>query len=361
MAKLLKNPKPWDWNNDMLLNHTFSRIGIAASLCCSMCLASMVLRAEDQPADDPKPEATKVDAKAAADPESKAKQAVETLEALGKVVDVFEAALGGRAINVEAAEVVEAAVAGQVFVDVQAGEALPAGGDPFEQQFRQQFGPLAKTELNFVRAVCQPNAEQSKKIKAAGDIGLKTAVKKFAEVQKKMQQGMRAGKQPQWPDPRKLMSEVLLKTVKETMSADQAKRYEAELAKRDAARKRAALLNLVAKLDKDLVLTADQRGKLSEALSSNWKDEWCQQLEVFMYGDTYMPLLPDAHVLPVLTEKQKQIWSSIPKQHNQIWGWAGFGFVQGVDIDLGEVVEQAVEAKVEIKVEVKQAEEKKEE
>lgn len=345
----------------MLLNHTFPRIGIAASLCCSMCLASMVLRAEDQPADEAKPEAKKVEAKAAADPEAKAKQAVETIEALGKVLEVFGAALGGRKLNVEAAEVVEAVVAGEVLVDVQAGDAAPAGGDPFEQQFRQQFGPLAKTELNFVRAICRPNAEQSKKIKAASDAALKTAIKKFAEIQKKMQQGMRAGEQPQWPDPRKLMADVLLKTVKETMSADQATRYEAELEKRSAARKRAALLNLVAKLDKDLVLTADQRGKLSEALTSNWQDGWGRQLEVFMYGDAYMPALPDAQILPVLTEKQKQIWTAIPKQHHQIWGWAGFGFVQAVDIDIGDVVEQAAEAKVEIKVESKPADDKKEE
>ena len=261
--------------------------------------------------------------------------------------------MGGRPINVEADEAVEAAVVGQVFVDVQAGEALPAGGDPFEQQFRQQFGPLAKTELNFVRAVCQPNAEQSKKIKAASDAGMKTAVKKFAEVQKKMQQGVRAGEQPQWPDPRKLMSEVLLKTVKETMSADQAKRYEAELGKREAARKRAALLNLVAKLDKDLVLTVDQRGKLTETLNTNWNDAWGHQLETFMYGDTYMPVIPDAQVLPSLTEKQKQIWASIPKQHNQIWGWAGFGFVQVMEVEEA-VAEPAVQADVQIKVEVQE-------
>ena len=314
----------------------------------------MVLRAEDKPADDAKPEAKKAEPKAAADPEAKAKQALDTIEALGKVFEVFGAALGGGALNVNAAEVVEAVVAGDVLVEAQAVDAAQAVGDPFEQQFRQQFGPLAKTELNFVRAVCQPNAEQSQKIKAASDVALKTAIKKFAEIQKKMQQGIRGGEQPQWPDPRKLMADVLLKTVKETMSADQVKRYESELEKRSAARQRAALLNLVAKLDKDLVLTAEQRGKLSEALTSNWKDDWGRQLEVFMYGDAYMPVLPDAQVLPVLTERQKQIWTAIPKQHHQIWGWAGFGFVQAVEIEEPVNAAEAVNAKVEIKVELQE-------
>lgn len=344
----------------MSLSLTSNRLLIAASLCGSLWVASLSSHAEDPPTDDAKVDVKKEEPKAAADPEAKAKQAVETLNALGKVFEVFGAALSGRPLIAEDVAV-EAVVAGEMLIDVQVADVVAAGGDPLEQQFLQQFRQLSKTELSFVRAVCQPNAEQSKKIKAAGDAGLKTAVKTFAAIQKKMQQGMRAGEQPEWPDPRKLMADVLLKSVKETLSADQAKRYEEELEKRSAARKRAALLNLVAKIDKDLVLTADQRGKLTEALNSNWKEGWGQQLEVFMYGDTYMPALPDAHVLPVLTEKQKQIWNDIPKQHNQIWGWAGFGFVQGVDIDLGEIVEQAVEAKVEIKDESKPAEDKKEE
>ena len=334
----------------MSLNDPFNRSLIVASLFCWLFVASTAIYADDPPAVAEK----KVEAKAEADPEAKAKQAANTLEALGKVFEIFGAALGDRpavakAIAVEAAE---------VLVDVQAAGVAIAGGDPLEQQFLQQFRQLAKTELNFVRAVCQPTVEQSKKIKAASDAGLKTAVKKFAEIQKKLQQGIRAGEQPQWPDPRQLMADTLLKSVKESMSEEQAKKYEAELAKRAAARKRAALLNLVARLDKDLVLTADQRGKLTEAINSNWKDSWCHQLEVFMYGDTYMPVVPDAHILPVLTEKQKKIWNGVPKQQNQIWGWAGMGFVVQGAVELEEaLIEPAVQADVEIKVEVQEKKE----
>lgn len=334
-------------------------VGALSSLNVMVTLwaASIVSRADDQPVGDAKAEAKKEEPKATADPEVKAKQAVETLEALGKVFEVFGAALGGRPLIAEDAAV-EAVVAGEMLLDIQAPAADGIGGDPLEQQFLQQFRQLSKTELNFVRVVCQPDVEQSKKIKAAGDVALKTAVKTFAATQKKLQQGMRAGEQPEWPDPRKLMADVLLKSVKETLSVDQAKRYEAELEKRSAARKRAALLNLIAKLDKDLVLTTDQRGKLTDALNSNWKDGWGQQLEVFLYGDAFMPALPDAQVLPILTEQQKQIWNAIPKQHNQIWGWAGFGFVQAVEVE-DALVEPAVQADVPIKVDVqKQKEEK---
>ncbi len=288
-----------------------NRVSICGIVLSVLVLTSANIFADDPPADDAKVEAQKEAPNVEPAPAVEVKQVLEVINAFGAVANVFAGAVGGEVV----------------------------GADPLEQQFLQQFRQLSKTELNFVRAVCQPNAEQYKMIKAAGDAGLKVAVKKFAEIQKKMQQGVRPGQEPEWPDPRKLMADTLLKSVKQTLSADQAKRYEAELAKRAAARKRAALLNLIARLDKDLVLTADQRGNLTEALNSNWKDAWCQQLEVFMYGDTYMPVLPDAQVLPTLTEKQKQIWNGIPKQQNQIWGWAGGGFVQAVEIEDAVVVD----------------------
>lgn len=304
-------------------------------------LLGCLLTSQMSRANDEKPA---VEKKAEADPEAKAVQAAQAIEALGKVFEAFGAALGGGTLALEVPEIGEV-VAEEMLLDVAVAAPDEAGGDAFEQQFVQQFRPLAKTELNFVRAICQPNAEQSKKLKKASDAAMKTVVKKFAEIQKKMQNGIRAGEEPQWPDPRKLMSDVLLKSVKETMSEDAAKHYEAEIERRAAARKRAALLNLVAKIDKELVLTTEQRDKLTEAIEKNWKDSWCQQLETFMYGDAYFPAVPDAHVLPVLTEKQKRIWNGIPKQQNMIWGWAGFGFVQAVDIgdDVGVAVEQAVE------------------
>lgn len=280
-------------------------------------LGATSLRADDpKNAEEANVPAKKQAPKVEAAPAIEAKQVLEVFDAFGAVADF---------------------VAGQVAAEIAV--------DPFEQQFTPQFRKLLKTELNFVQSVCRPNAAQYQTIKTAGNLGLRNTVKKFADIQKKMQQGVRAGQEPEWPDPRKQMSDVLLRSVKATLSAEAAKRYEAELEKRAAARKRAALLNLVAKLDKDLVLTAEQREKLTDALNSNWKDAWCQQLETFMYGDAYFPVVPDAQVVPVLSEKQKQIWNGLPKHHNMIWGWAGFGFVQAVDVEEAIVVEEAVEAR----------------
>ena len=198
----------------------------------ALLIASPFVFADDKPVEE-KPAEKKADAKADADAEAKAKQAQQTLEALGRVLEIFGGAIGGRVMAHEEFDLAVPVAVEEVLIDAPAGPG-EAGGDPLEQQFLQQFRQLAKTELSFVRAVCKPNKEQDKKIKAASDAGLKTATKKFAEVQKKLQQGIRAGQEPEWPDPRKLMSEVLLKSVKESMNEDAAKLYEAELDKRAA-------------------------------------------------------------------------------------------------------------------------------
>jgi hypothetical protein len=220
---------------------------------------------------------------------------------------------------------------------------LAADPQPLEQQFEPQFAQLLKVELRFVRSTCQPTPGQYKTIKTAGNVGLKAAVKKCASVQMKMQQGIRAGQQSEWPDPRRIIAEELARSIQQTLSSEQSQRYQLELEKRAAARKRAALLNLVAKLDQDLVLTAEQRTQLTEQLNANWNDTWGQQLEVFMYGGQFMPLLPDNQVLPVLNDTQKEIWKGMPKNQSFFGGWMGFAFVQPGefmdDVEVPEVVE----------------------
>lgn len=253
--------------------------------------------------------AVKAQPAAAAQPAARLQPAAKVREAANKVIEAVGAAAG--------------AAADVVAVDV----------DPLEQQYAPQFRKVLNAELHFVRTVCQPTPEQYQPIKAAGEVSMKLTLKKFAEVQKKMQQGFRAGEQPKYPDPHKLITEALAQAIKQTLSAGQSQRYDVELEKRAAARRRVVLNNLVAKLDKDLVLTADQRRKFADTLNSNWNDAWGQQLEVFLYGDQYLPVLPDAQVLPLLSDKQKEVWKETPRNQNTIWGWVGFGFVQAMDFE----------------------------
>ena len=251
-----------------------------------------------------------------------AKQVLEVFEALGNLIDDVAAVAAG----------------------------VPIMADPLEQQFAPQVQLVLNTELHFVRKVCQPTAKQYESLKQSGDRAAKSTVKKIAQVQKQMQQGVRPGQQFDWPDPRGVIAEILVKEVAMLMSAERAEQYQFELTKRTEARKRVALLNLVSKIDRDLLLTTEQRTKLSESLTTNWKSTWAQQLEVFVYGDQFAPILPDDQVLPFLNEKQKTIWKSAPKNQNQIWGFIGFGMMQGAEMieevmDVEAAAEQQAEEK----------------
>jgi len=203
--------------------------------------------------------------------------------------------------------------------------------DPFAQQFQPQLKQILKSELRFVRTVCQPTDAEHKKLEAAGEKALKDVVKKMGDLQQKMQRGGQAIEI--WPDPRQAISDGIANAVRNMLSEEQSQRYGDELTKRTAARKRAAVLNLVARLDRNLSLTSEQREKLVEKLDHDWKDSWGGQLETFLYGDDFLPVLPDQLVTPVLNARQREIWQAAPKQQAQIWGWAGLGFVQVFDGD----------------------------
>jgi hypothetical protein len=102
------------------------------------------------------------------------------------------------------------------------------------------------------------------------------------------------------------------------------------MARRDASRKQLAVRNLVARLDRDLVLGSDQRDKVAESLSSHWDDSWCTSLEMLMQDNQYLPPIPDHYVAPFLNDAQKTIWRSIQKVHGF---WGGFGMMGGIMID----------------------------
>lgn len=192
----------------------------------------------------------------------------------------------------------------------------------FEQQFAPQFRQLYRTELHFMRLVAQPTKQQYEKISADGEPVLKATIKKFAVH-------MRGGPGEQ-SDPRTPIADALAKSVQAALSPEQAARYQKELDQRAAARKRVVLLNLVAKVDKVLVLSIEQRDKLGKILDNKWTDSW-DQTQMLMYVGQHFPPMPDTEILPILTESQKVVWRGIPKG-NIRFGF-NLGFVQGIEIE----------------------------
>jgi hypothetical protein len=192
----------------------------------------------------------------------------------------------------------------------------------FEQQFGAQFRQLYRSELHFMRLVTQPTRHQYEAIAADGEAVLKATTRKFAEV-------MMRGVPSDQSDPRAALADAVAKSVRTTLSPDQAARYQTELDQREAARKRAVLLNLVGMADSVLILTAEQRDQLYAILETNWHDSWNQAQWLTISGQYYPPM-PDAKILPILTEAQRAVWRGIPK------GNVRFGFslsaVPGVEI-----------------------------
>jgi hypothetical protein len=193
----------------------------------------------------------------------------------------------------------------------------------FEQQFGQQFRQLYKTELHFLRVVCQPTKQEFEKISADGTTVLTTATRKLALAWREARQHGGGVFTAQRSDPRKLIADGLTKSVTARLSPEQAARYQKELEQRAAARKRALVLQTLAKLDKTLLLTAEQRDKFREILDKSVNDSW-QQMQMVMYGDNYFPQLPEFKVLPLLNETQRAVWRGIPRQN------IGFGFDLGI-------------------------------
>jgi hypothetical protein len=174
-----------------------------------------------------------------------------------------------------------------------------------------------------MRLVCQPTKPQYEKIAADGETALKATIHKFAGTWRR---AMPDGQ----PEPRTLIAEGLLGSVRATLSPEQAARYQKELDQRRAARKRLAVLNLVCKVDQLLVLTAEQREKLGEILKENWNETWGQS-QWLTIGNQYFPPMPDDKILPLFTETQKNVWRDSSRRNIRF----GFhlGFLQGIEME----------------------------
>jgi hypothetical protein len=193
--------------------------------------------------------------------------------------------------------------------------------------------------------VCELTPIQRKQLAREGELAIGDAARRFVELQQKMMRGQWRRGMEQYPEPRRVMEEVLGKSLTGILSSEQLVRYQGEVAKRDASSKQVALDNLVAKLDADLVLTANQREKISESLSSHWNDFWSQSLQMLQNLEHFFPAIPDELVVPFLTENQKRSWQRIPRNQTVFWGFNFQGVVMEDDpIDDPELMEARREA-----------------
>jgi hypothetical protein len=154
------------------------------------------------------------------------------------------------------------------------------------------------------------------------------------------------GRNSQTFDPRAVIAEAVAKSVKANLSSEQVARYEKESALRTAARKRFIVKNMVSMIDKVLILRPDQRDKIGEVLAANWDNGW-NQTQIFMYGGQYFPSMPDAKIIPLLSEPQRTVWRGIAKGNVQFginWGGGFFAGEEVMDIEAAVPAEVLIEA-----------------
>ncbi len=270
----------------------------------------------------------KVEKKKAAPAKAPAKKETPT-----PVSDFFNALVDTVIGNDEAkpAEVNQGGVVIQPAVPVQNQNQkvqMEAMAKQLERQYTARFRQIHRSELHFMRAVCQPTREQFEKIAAAGDADLQATVKKYSKEAAQQRFGMA---QSQSGDPRRLIMRGIRDRVKADLSAEQAARYQKEIEDRSAARRHVIILNLISGMDQKLVLTAEQRAKLSAVLDASWNDSW-DQVQLLMQGGQYFPAMPDDKILPLLTETQKKVWRGVAKG-NVSFGGMDMDMVPGVEME----------------------------
>ena len=180
--------------------------------------------------------------------------------------------------------------------------------------FTQQYRPILVAELKFIKNRCDLPKEKRPKIKAAGEAALKETALRMAELQAPMQ-GIRETP----ADPRRQIRDALKKALKDALTAEQMMKFEADTADRAALRKRAAILNVVARLDPILCLNAEQRDKITKEIDAAWQERWEQWLTLSIYGDQYFPDVPQNLITNHLNEEQKNVWNGLQRVDFGFW------------------------------------------
>lgn len=181
-----------------------------------------------------------------------------------------------------------------------------------ESQLLPQFRQLMCVELACLRRICQVDAKSLVEIVKATKSGFAALVHKYALSQARQRRGVLVSASDA-ADPRADFQGLLLPLVEAKLGAEQAQRYREECEQRAQQRRRAVVLNLVAALDEHLVLSAEQREKMIQALSADYQPGWEQFLQMFSYNTEYLPGVRSDLVIPHLDERQKNIWHQVPK------------------------------------------------
>lgn len=221
--------------------------------------------------------------------------------------------------EVVALEIVAVEAADVVIVN----QAAEAADNAVGQQFRAQFEPLLKVELSFVNRVCRLTDDERRTLIGKSNAWLDKFSRDYTKQHGQPQMvgafinGIGGNHTP--ADVRELIQAGVETVVKAELPKEKASLYKKESTKRAEFGKQVAVDNLVARIDKELFLTPEQREKLTDSLSEHWNKSWAPQLEMFMHGMDMWPNVPDQWIRPHLTAAQQVAWSRLNKNQGQMF------------------------------------------
>lgn len=175
------------------------------------------------------------------------------------------------------------------------------------QQFKDMLEPLRVVELAFVRRTCGSLAPEARaEVLAASQQAIREVAERVARMQ------FEGGGDEKGPvDVRREIHEKVVAALQPRAAPEEFAAYERESGLRQERRAEAARMQIVAKLDERLGLTAAQRRDVLDDLRANWRPAWIRELEDHGVMSNDMPLAPDfaaASIEPHLDPGQQRQW-----------------------------------------------------
>lgn len=219
-----------------------------------------------------------------------------------------------------------------------------------EQALRGQFEPLLRVELSFANRVCKLSDDQRRKVIAKSNKWLTKFSKDHAKQGGQLMiNGGWLGGRHQPVDARESVQKGVAEVIGEELPKEQAELYAEECKRRAEFTQKVAIDNLVARIDKELVLSPEQREKIAASLTEHRDKSWAPQPEMFMHGMNMWPNVPDQWIRPHLTATQQLAWSRIDKHSAHVF-FGGMGddgqVIDDIDLEEGQAKPAEADANV---------------
>jgi hypothetical protein len=184
--------------------------------------------------------------------------------------------------------------------------------------YTNQLLPVFKKELLHARTVCRLTSEELARIRPEADQIFDQVIDQCVEAAQTSTPGKARTRSAMAPAPGLIQSGVLA-VVMRHVSPERLESYRLNLERRAANQKQAAMRYLLATLDRELLLSAQQRDKLTESLSSHWDDAWCHAMALNLMGNACIPDIPDELVIAYLSDPQKTSWLGLERNVGGFW------------------------------------------